>query len=91
MSFTGAGNTLAVVRQASPIITALMLSGVAGSAICSDIGARKIREERPTAITDRVVHRFRWLSGDASADNDRFPRSTGETDRSKPCTLTVLL
>ena len=30
VSFTGAGNTLAVVRQASPIITALMLSGVAG-------------------------------------------------------------
>src|SRR6476661_4515665 len=43
VSFTGAGNTLAVVRQASPIITALMLSGVAGSAICSDIGSRKIR------------------------------------------------
>ncbi|HWU33422.1 MAG TPA: ABC transporter permease [Marmoricola sp.] len=45
VSFTGAGNTLAVVRQASPMITALMLSGVAGSAICADLGARKIREE----------------------------------------------
>ncbi|WP_408896302.1 MlaE family ABC transporter permease [Nocardioides sp. R1-1] len=45
VSFTGAGNTLAVVRQASPIITALMLSGVAGSAICADLGARRIREE----------------------------------------------
>lgn len=44
-AFTGAGNTLAVVRQAAPIITALMLSGVAGSAICSDLGARRIREE----------------------------------------------
>ena len=44
-SFTGAGNTLAVIRQAAPMITALMLSGVAGSAICADLGARKIREE----------------------------------------------
>jgi phospholipid/cholesterol/gamma-HCH transport system permease protein len=45
VSFTGAGNTLAVIRQAAPMITALMLSGVAGSAICADFGARKIREE----------------------------------------------
>ncbi|MDP9822359.1 MlaE family ABC transporter permease [Nocardioides massiliensis] len=45
VAFTGAGNTLAVVRQAAPIITALMLAGVAGSAICADLGARRIREE----------------------------------------------
>lgn len=44
-SFTGAGNTLAVIRQAAPMIAALMLSGVAGSAVCADLGARKIREE----------------------------------------------
>ncbi|MCW2789245.1 MAG: transporter permease [Aeromicrobium sp.] len=43
--FTGAGNTLAVVRQAAPMITALMLAGVAGSAICADLGSRRIREE----------------------------------------------
>lgn len=61
VSFTGAGNTLAVVRQASPIITALMLSGVAGSAICSDLGARKIREELDAlevmgiSVTERLV------------------------------------
>jgi phospholipid/cholesterol/gamma-HCH transport system permease protein len=45
VAFTGAGNTLAVVRQASPMVTALMLSGVAGSAICADLGSRRIREE----------------------------------------------
>lgn len=45
VAFTGAGNTLAVVRQASPLITALMLSGVAGSAICADLGSRRIRDE----------------------------------------------
>jgi phospholipid/cholesterol/gamma-HCH transport system permease protein len=44
-AFTGAGNTLAVIRQAAPMISALMLSGVAGSAICADLGARKIRDE----------------------------------------------
>lgn len=60
-AFTGAGNTLAVVRQASPIITALMLAGVAGSAICSDLGARKIREELDALevmgipVTERLV------------------------------------
>ncbi|MCZ4498734.1 MAG: Phospholipid/cholesterol/gamma-HCH transport system permease protein [Marmoricola sp.] len=45
VSFTGAGNTLAVIRQAAPMITALMLAGVAGSAICADLGSRKIRDE----------------------------------------------
>jgi phospholipid/cholesterol/gamma-HCH transport system permease protein len=45
VGLTGAGNSLAVVRQAAPMITALMLAGVAGSAICSDLGSRRIREE----------------------------------------------
>ena len=36
---------LAVVQQASPIVTALMISGAAGTAICADLGARTIRDE----------------------------------------------
>jgi phospholipid/cholesterol/gamma-HCH transport system permease protein len=44
-SFTGAASVLAVVQQASPVIVALLISGVAGSAICADIGSRTIREE----------------------------------------------
>jgi phospholipid/cholesterol/gamma-HCH transport system permease protein len=44
-SFTGAASVLAVVREASPIVTALLISGAGGSAICADLGARKIREE----------------------------------------------
>ncbi|GIH18420.1 MlaE family ABC transporter permease [Rugosimonospora africana] len=44
-SFTGAASVLAVVQQASPLITALLVSGAAGSAICADIGARTVREE----------------------------------------------
>jgi phospholipid/cholesterol/gamma-HCH transport system permease protein len=44
-SFTGAASVLAVIREASPIVTALLISGAGGSAICADLGSRKIREE----------------------------------------------
>src|SRR5262245_63038114 len=44
-SFTGAAAVLAVVREAGPIVTALIIAGAGGSAICADLGARKIREE----------------------------------------------
>jgi phospholipid/cholesterol/gamma-HCH transport system permease protein len=36
---------LAAVREIGPIITAIVLAGVAGTAITADLGARKIREE----------------------------------------------
>lgn len=44
-SFAGASSVLAVVREAAPIAAALIIAGAAGSAICSDLGSRKIREE----------------------------------------------
>jgi len=44
-SFTGSASVLAVVREASPIVTALLIAGAGGSAICADLGARKIRDE----------------------------------------------
>jgi phospholipid/cholesterol/gamma-HCH transport system permease protein len=44
-SFTGAASVLAVVRESGPIVTALIIAGAGGSAICADLGARKIREE----------------------------------------------
>lgn len=44
-SFTGSAAVLAVVREAGPIATALLVAGAAGSAIAADLGARKIREE----------------------------------------------
>lgn len=44
-SFAGASAVLAVVREAAPIAAALIIAGAAGSAICSDLGARVIREE----------------------------------------------
>jgi phospholipid/cholesterol/gamma-HCH transport system permease protein len=44
-SFTGAASVIAIVREAGPIVTALIVAGAAGSAICADLGSRKIREE----------------------------------------------
>lgn len=41
----GAGTGLAVVRETSPIITVLVLSGASATALCADLGARTIREE----------------------------------------------
>jgi phospholipid/cholesterol/gamma-HCH transport system permease protein len=44
-SFTGAASVLAIIQQAAPLVTALLVAGAGGSAICADIGARTIREE----------------------------------------------
>ncbi|WP_317453892.1 ABC transporter permease [Streptomyces sp. CBMA152] len=44
-SFTGGASVLVLVQQASPLIVSLLISGVAGSAICADLGSRTIREE----------------------------------------------
>jgi phospholipid/cholesterol/gamma-HCH transport system permease protein len=44
-SFVGAASVLAIVREASPIVCALLISGAGGSAICADLGSRKIRDE----------------------------------------------
>ncbi|SDZ09164.1 phospholipid/cholesterol/gamma-HCH transport system permease protein [Saccharopolyspora shandongensis] len=43
--YGGAVVAFVIVGQAAPLICALMISGVGGSAMCSDLGARKIREE----------------------------------------------
>lgn len=44
-SIVGAIDAIGIVREAAPIITALLLSGAGGSAICSDLGARTMRDE----------------------------------------------
>lgn len=41
----GSALALAVVREQAPIATALLIAGAGGSAMCADIGARKIRDE----------------------------------------------
>lgn len=44
-NYTGSVVGFVIVGQISPLICALMIAGVGGSAICADLGARKIREE----------------------------------------------
>jgi phospholipid/cholesterol/gamma-HCH transport system permease protein len=41
----GAAMVLAVVREEAPVATALLIAGVGGSAMCADLGARRIRDE----------------------------------------------
>jgi phospholipid/cholesterol/gamma-HCH transport system permease protein len=43
--FSGAGLAWGAVTQGGPIVTVLVISGVASSAMCADLGARAIREE----------------------------------------------
>ncbi|WP_425454381.1 ABC transporter permease [Nocardioides marmoriginsengisoli] len=44
-SMTGAASVLAVVQQAAPMVTTLVIAGAGGAAICAEIGSRKIRDE----------------------------------------------
>jgi phospholipid/cholesterol/gamma-HCH transport system permease protein len=44
-SFTGSVAVLAILREAAPIVCALLIAGAGGSAICADLGSRTIREE----------------------------------------------
>lgn len=42
---SGAGIALGAVTQSGPIVTVLVISGAAATAICADLGSRAIREE----------------------------------------------
>jgi phospholipid/cholesterol/gamma-HCH transport system permease protein len=44
-SGTGAAMVLAIVREAAPVATALLIAGAGGSAMTADLGSRKIRDE----------------------------------------------
>ena len=44
-SATGSAMVLAIVREASPVATALLIAGAGGSAMTADLGSRKIRDE----------------------------------------------
>lgn len=44
-NYSGAVVGLLIVGQAAPLVCALMIAGVGGSAMCADLGARTIREE----------------------------------------------
>jgi phospholipid/cholesterol/gamma-HCH transport system permease protein len=42
---SGSGAALASVTQVGPVVTAIVVSGAAATAMCADLGARTIREE----------------------------------------------
>lgn len=42
---SGAGAALASVTQVGPVVTAIVVAGAGATAMCADLGARKIREE----------------------------------------------
>src|SRR5438034_4654634 len=44
-SATGAAMVLAIVREAAPVATALLIAGAGGSAMTADLGSRRIRDE----------------------------------------------
>lgn len=44
-SFAGAANGLGIIRQGAPLVTALLMAGAVGSAVCADLGSRTIRDE----------------------------------------------
>jgi phospholipid/cholesterol/gamma-HCH transport system permease protein len=43
--FSGTGTAIGTVNQIGPIVTVLVVSGAAATAMCADLGARTIREE----------------------------------------------
>ncbi|MBY8857068.1 ABC transporter permease [Nocardia sp. CA2R105] len=59
-SLAGAASGLAVIRQAAPVVTAMLLAAAVGSAICADLGSRTIREEidAMTVMGVEVIHRL---------------------------------
>ncbi|MET7769481.1 ABC transporter permease [Nocardia sp. NPDC005366] len=44
-SLAGAASGLTVVRQGAPLVAAILMASAVGSAICADLGSRRIREE----------------------------------------------
>ena len=56
---------LAVVREEAPVATALLIAGAGGSAMCADLGSRRIRDEidamqfsASTPFTDLIMPRL---------------------------------
>jgi phospholipid/cholesterol/gamma-HCH transport system permease protein len=56
----GAAMVLAVVREEAPVATALLIAGVGGSAMCADLGSRRIRDEidAMSVLGVDVIHRL---------------------------------
>ena len=76
---------LASIREFAPFVTAIIVAGVAGTAITADLGARKIREELDALqvlgvdpVKNLVVPRFLALAAAAAEGEER---AGGERER----------
>jgi phospholipid/cholesterol/gamma-HCH transport system permease protein len=61
-SYVGAVDALGTLREAAPIVTALLLAGAGGSAICSDLGARTIKDEVDALRVMALDPLERWIA-----------------------------
>ncbi|MED5813333.1 ABC transporter permease [Mycolicibacterium sp. 050232] len=59
-SLSGAANGLVVIRQGAPLVAAILLAAAVGSAVSSDLGSRKMREEVDAmeVMGVSVIHRL---------------------------------
>lgn len=60
VDLSGAGAGLAVLREIGPVVSVLVVAGAGATAICADLGSRKIREELDAMVTLGVnpIHRL---------------------------------
>ncbi|WP_435061949.1 MlaE family ABC transporter permease [Amycolatopsis thermoflava] len=60
IDLSGSGAALATVTQIGPVVATLVVAGAGATAICADLGARKIREEIDAmeVLGINVVHRL---------------------------------
>ena len=71
---------LAIVREAAPVATALLIAGAGGSAMTADLGSRKIRDEIAAMEVMAVnpIHRLVTPRLWAAATVVAVPRVAGE-------------
>jgi phospholipid/cholesterol/gamma-HCH transport system permease protein len=51
IDLAGAGAAVAVIREIGPIVSVLVVAGAGATAVCADLGSRKIREEIDAMVT----------------------------------------
>jgi len=51
VDLAGAGAAVSVVREIGPIVSVLVVAGAGATAICADLGSRKIRDEIDAMVT----------------------------------------
>ncbi|MCW2751410.1 MAG: transporter permease [Aeromicrobium sp.] len=60
VDLAGAGAAVAVIREIGPIVSVLVVAGAGATAVCADLGSRKIREEIDALVTLGInpIHRL---------------------------------